>query len=319
METAEIIQRFQWLGKGFEQEAVEAALARREEVTPALLGILEDVADRGAEVDKDGTYMGHLYATYLLAQFRETRAYPLIVRIALLPSDELEELWGDFTTTDLDSVLASVCGGDLSGIKSLIENDAADEWARGAGIDAILVLVAAGLMNREEAVDYFATLYRGKLARTAKNEQVWSQLVYSSTEIYPAELMGDIERVYADDLVDPTFIAIEDVKETLARGKDSVLASLAASPHHQLINDTIETFGTWACFEEDADEETDPDEDDLADFDWDDDEFDAGRDPLEPYLVQDQYGTVRRTAPKIGRNDPCFCGSGKKYKKCCGQ
>jgi preprotein translocase subunit SecA len=28
--------------------------------------------------------------------------------------------------------------------------------------------------------------------------------------------------------------------------------------------------------------------------------------------------TVRRTAPKVGRNDPCPCGSGKKYKKCCG-
>lgn len=26
-----------------------------------------------------------------------------------------------------------------------------------------------------------------------------------------------------------------------------------------------------------------------------------------------------RTAPKVGRNDPCTCGSGKKYKKCCGK
>jgi SEC-C motif-containing protein len=26
---------------------------------------------------------------------------------------------------------------------------------------------------------------------------------------------------------------------------------------------------------------------------------------------------VIRTAPKVGRNDPCPCGSGKKYKKCC--
>ena len=26
---------------------------------------------------------------------------------------------------------------------------------------------------------------------------------------------------------------------------------------------------------------------------------------------------VVRTAPKIGRNDPCHCGSGQKYKKCC--
>ena len=27
--------------------------------------------------------------------------------------------------------------------------------------------------------------------------------------------------------------------------------------------------------------------------------------------------TVEREAPKTGRNDPCHCGSGKKYKKCC--
>ncbi len=28
--------------------------------------------------------------------------------------------------------------------------------------------------------------------------------------------------------------------------------------------------------------------------------------------------TIKRETPKIGRNDPCPCGSGKKFKKCCG-
>jgi SEC-C motif-containing protein len=28
--------------------------------------------------------------------------------------------------------------------------------------------------------------------------------------------------------------------------------------------------------------------------------------------------TEKRSQPKVGRNDPCPCGSGKKYKKCCG-
>jgi hypothetical protein len=32
-----------------------------------------------------------------------------------------------------------------------------------------------------------------------------------------------------------------------------------------------------------------------------------------------QSKTVRRATPKIGRNDPCPCGSGKKYKQCCGR
>lgn len=46
-----------------------------------------------------------------------------------------------------------------------------------------------------------------------------------------------------------------------------------------------------------------------------------------PQVVSDIYrfwhaqrgiGTIRRQDPKTGRNDPCPCGSGKKYKKCCG-
>lgn len=35
--------------------------------------------------------------------------------------------------------------------------------------------------------------------------------------------------------------------------------------------------------------------------------------------TQGQSVTVRRTQPKVGRNDPCPCGSGKKYKNCCGR
>jgi preprotein translocase subunit SecA len=31
-----------------------------------------------------------------------------------------------------------------------------------------------------------------------------------------------------------------------------------------------------------------------------------------------QVETFRRNDPKVGPNDPCPCGSGKKFKKCCG-
>ena len=36
------------------------------------------------------------------------------------------------------------------------------------------------------------------------------------------------------------------------------------------------------------------------------------------YKEQKVSRTVVNSSPKIGRNDPCPCGSGKKYKKCCG-
>ena len=34
---------------------------------------------------------------------------------------------------------------------------------------------------------------------------------------------------------------------------------------------------------------------------------------------EEKTGTIRNQGPKIGPNQPCPCGSGKKYKKCCGQ
>jgi SEC-C motif/Protein of unknown function (DUF2384) len=59
--------------------------------------------------------------------------------------------------------------------------------------------------------------------------------------------------------------------------------------------------------DEDADED-DEDEDDEEE-DWDEDEEDLDDD--EEYVPETVIA-----APKPGRNDPCWCGSGKKYKKC---
>jgi hypothetical protein len=40
-------------------------------------------------------------------------------------------------------------------------------------------------------------------------------------------------------------------------------------------------------------------------------------DALPEHAERFGLGTVRRATPKVGRNDPCPCGSGKKYKRCC--
>ena len=36
-------------------------------------------------------------------------------------------------------------------------------------------------------------------------------------------------------------------------------------------------------------------------------------------LLPQKVETIRRESPKVGRNDPCPCGSGMKFKKCCGR
>jgi len=302
MQITEILRQFETASGSFARGAVEAAVARREEITPELLRVLEGSVDRAAELDAEGGYMAHLYAMFLLAQFRETRAYPLVVRFASLPGELLDSLCGDFITEDLGQVLASVSGGELQGIQSVIENEDADECARGAALSSLVTLVAAGQKSRDEIVSYFASLYRGKLVR--ESSHVWDVLVSYSADLYPAELLDDIERAYQDGLVDAGFIGFDDVQRDLAMGKDRVLARLADDPHRRLVEDTVKEMGWWACFRND----------DKLRHAKSGDRTSAKADlHLETASLQ-----FKRTNPKTGRNEPCPCGSGKKYKRCCG-
>jgi Protein of unknown function (DUF1186)/SEC-C motif len=301
METAEILHQFERATGKFARAAVEAAVARQEEITPELLRILEEAVDRAVQLDAEGDYMAHLYAMFLLAQFRETRAYPLVVRFASLSGALLDSLCGDFITEDLGQVLASVSGGELAGIQSLIENEATDEWVRGAALSSLVTLVAAGQKTRDEIVSYFAALFRGKLVR--KWSHVWDTLVSYSSDLYPEELLDDIEQAYEDGLVDPSYIGFDDVKRDIAMGKEHILARLRDNPHRRLVDDTVAEMGWWACFRESGQN--------GADSPMEVSE----KTKLKPGIAASQ---IIRAKPKIGRNERCPCGSGKKYKKCCG-
>ena len=304
MEIDEILQQLQRTAWPFPQEAVEEAVARREDITPELLRILEDTIDRASELAKDPEYGAHLYAMFLLAQFREARAYPLVVRMAALPGDVLEHLLGGFISESLHRVLASVCGGDVVGIRALIENDEIDEYVRGAALSSLLDLVAAGQIDRAEVVDYFGQLFRGKLRR--KHSQVWNHLVTCCVDLYPGELMSDIEQAYTDELVDTSYIRLKDIEGHMADGPEKTLAKLSASLG--LVENTAEEMEWWDCFQKAL-----PREAMIASLPRpaSPPPLRAREEPMAP------TSPIVRDGPKVGRNDPCPCGSGKKYKKCC--
>src|ERR1700722_1189357 len=150
----------------------------------------------------------------------------------------------------------------------------------------------AGQKSRDEIVNYFTGLFRGKLVRQWSH--VWDALVSDSSDLYPEELLDDIERAYAGGLVDPGFIGFEDVQRDLARGKDRILARLADNPRRRLVQDTVAEMGQWSCFRKES--------------------WTAKVSPKPAAAVS----PIKKSAPKTGRNEPCPCGSGKKYKKCCG-
>ena len=152
---------------------------------------------------------------------------------------------------------------------------------------------------------YYETLFRGGLTR--ESSQVWTSLVSCSTDLYPEEVMGDIQQAYEEGLVDETFIDLGYVKETLARGKERTLRDLRGDRKRQFIEDTIKDIGWWACFH-DLEKVSSV----TSSLDIKEERKGTGfRDPgkIAPATVE----------KKVGRNDPCPCGSGKKFKKCCGK
>lgn len=286
----------------FPGDLVTEIVSRREEAIPVLLQMLEQIDTNPEPWVADQQRMDHIYALYLLALFQEARAYPLLVRIFSRPGEFPFELAGDVVTQDLGRILTSVSGGDTSGMTALIENEQANEWVRAVALDGLVDLMHAGLRAREEIMAYFLQLFH-RLERTPGTP--WDALANACADLWPQEAMAELRRAYDDGLVNPRVIAWDDIEEALARGKDGAIRR--ARYREPSITDVAKDMRWMQCFQErrgderPAEPETVYAEDILAE-------------------LPDKYAVTpaRRTASKIGRNDPCPCGSGKKFKKCCG-
>jgi hypothetical protein len=88
MELAEIIEQLKYNEtRIFPREAVEAAISEQAAITPVLIEKLKDCKNNLDELLEDSSYILPLYVLYLLAQFREKAAYPVIIDFFSTPGD----------------------------------------------------------------------------------------------------------------------------------------------------------------------------------------------------------------------------------------
>src|SRR5262249_49407406 len=245
MDVQEILQQFATNTGTFPREAVAQAIAQREAITPELLRILAE-AQHNIEHLIESDSMAHIFAMYLLAQFREPRAYPLIVEFFSIPGDIALDTTGDVATEDLGRILASVSCGDIRLMTTLVENEHANEYVRVAALRGLVTLVACGEQSRDDIIAYLQRLFQGGLAREVSF--VWYGVVSASNDLYPEELYTDIKHAYDEELIEPGFIGLDDIDETLQRGKERVLDALHHNQRYSLITDTITEMEWWACF-----------------------------------------------------------------------
>ncbi|WP_295436411.1 DUF1186 domain-containing protein [uncultured Thiodictyon sp.] len=306
MTPDEIFQALATAGPGrFPRAALIEAVEQRQAITPLLLGELRRQLDAGfapALATKD--YWRHHFAIYLLAYFREPAAYPLFVQMGTLPGETLFDVIGDTVTEDYGRQLAAVCHGDTRGIERLIEDPALNEYVRTAAIRALELLFAIGELDRDGLRERLGRFARPWLDAAEAGEQpadatawVWATLVWLAADIDAQELVPMIRRAFELQLVDPWLGGgAERFEAAMAEHRDRP-EPYKPSPGVRLPGHPVDELDRWCCFQ--TPEQRKP--------------IDLKRRP-----VVRQVPTPTRAAAKVGRNDPCPCGSGKKYKKCCG-
>ena len=214
MTVPEILKELEPYTGRFPMKAMRAAIEKREAIAPELLRVVEAVAENPTEFARRQDYTVHLFALFLLAQFRETRAYPAIVKMFSAPGETPFDLAGDTVTEGLSQILASVYDGNPALLQVLVENEHVNQFVRSAALDAFLVLEHTGQMARDAVVDYFRSLFHGKLERS--HSYAWDGLVSAIADLLAPELQEDVRQAYAEGLVDSSVADLEGIERDIA-------------------------------------------------------------------------------------------------------
>jgi hypothetical protein len=285
MTTQEIIDALASETGRFPREALLEAPLHREELIPHLLGALDNVCDNAEKIIAETpSYDLHFYALFLLAQFREKRAFPKMIRLLKMDEETLDYFLGETLTEVGSRCLCSVYDGNLTLLKELIEDENAYDFSRDAGIRAYGCLTRGDPVARDEMINYWRGLIHERLGNdTSSVPSIVSSFIIDE---HLFELIPDVKFLYDREVIDFTFHGNYD-------GFIDSIFSYALDRDDIFIDDTVKELEHWA-------------------------KYDKPR-PAPKQLEQKppRIALPEKSKKKIGRNDPCPCGSGKKYKKCC--
>ena len=258
------MKAFKIFDGNYKREQIDAAIELKEEITPHLIEILENVlADSDAYIENEERY-DHIYSLMLLGHFRESKAHNVIIDLFSLPDEISHDLFGDLTTSDLPTILLRTCGGSIEQIKSMASNKGVDDYCRISALNAMALAVVEGIASREEVISFFGTLFTGN--ETDEDSDFWGLLAGLAYGLYPEELMDTIKKAYDDDLIAPEIIRYEDFEQALEDGKERCLERLKSDLERQSLDDIHDSMSWWACFNEESQIYSAQDPDDLKNY-----------------------------------------------------
>jgi hypothetical protein len=280
--------------------AIGMCLLRMEEAAPALRAVLVRAAE--GEKQSDDEWRLFFRGVYILGGARDTKSCQPLLRLLRRPELELDDLLGDAITEDLPRIMAGVFDGNVDAFFSLITDGSVDQFVRKALFDAAAFLSWNGSIARERIRGLLERFDEESLADDG--DEAWVGWLTAIALLGLRDMAPRVYRALDESRCPDWVIGRSDFDEILAEAEqkpddDARFEEL----HIGYIEDVVETL-EWT----DRDIRDDELNKSLDEDDLDESDLDKVWTPSEP---------VRNPWRNVGRNDPCPCGSGKKFKKCC--
>jgi len=280
------------------REALEAAAQSRDAMVPVFLDYIGKL--QTAKIDDLERMDAFVFIFFLLAEWRETRAYRPLAKLLRRDPEFLDALLGDTITEASARVMAGVFDGDLKPLFDILLDDDADGFVRGEMFDTLAIVALEDPALRPQITQFLTDFF--DLTGTVAGEEVWWAWAECIAALGLANMDTAVRAVFESGLITPDHSRIEDFTErlqaTVDAGRPEWFTRISSN---RLITDTIAELEPWYCFTPEY----------LA-------KKAAGRLNVVSSLMPrsgDPFNSV--FTGKTGRNDPCPCGSGKKFKKCC--
>ncbi len=274
-----------------------AAVLEARAVWPEVRGDFLDrltaaIASPQQAIDEQNTLP--VYAMYLAAEKRDAAFAPVLLDLLKLRPDDIDDLFGETTLTEgVGRCLGAVWQGDEAPIWDIARDENRSGSIRLTAIDAMVVRVMEGDMDSGPIIaGLFALASREAtrlIARQATHGKARWRFGQEESFSFFNLLLPLLAELGATEHW-PQFEVwkraglVDPQVSSMADLRDTMFASVEERRARMFkpfyVRDTVDEMAWWECFRETA-----------------------------PYA---------RATPKVGRNDPCPCGSGRKFKKCCG-
>lgn len=293
---------------------IEECVKRQAALTPALLVMLEDSFADDWEDGNDPRWYRGIHAGRLLIAYREEAALPLFEQV-YISLDEGDQDYLEWFETDL----AHYGETAVPTFTRVLNLDTQGEYHYGRSL-ACATLSTIALQHpqtREGILQTMRALLPSlradgslDLEPEAEAHDIWGELAVALADLRDEVSRPQVEKLLSDDWIEPMMITLESFQAEFAPD--------APPPDEADFRyDILGIYGS-AAYEEKSSAMMAGRRDLLRDQGilWPKPDPQPYANPVSAWFNNKVLNLPQQ---KIGRNDPCPCGSGKKYKNCHGQ